>query len=141
MVADESTPTGYVKLQLVQRDAPILVNNYQDGQVRLDSKHRSMLGHNSVEATISMANEPHGPACRIYNKWFTADVVLGLHTHSWPYQASHWLSSRSSEFNWPPRQIIDVIKKTGALLVPVGHKLSNENHLEWRLSFSFGENY
>ncbi|KAL3857270.1 hypothetical protein ACJMK2_011957 [Sinanodonta woodiana] len=138
MVADESTPPGYVKLQLVQRDAPILVNNYQDDQVRLDSKHRSVLGNNTNEFTVSIANDHHGPACRIYNKWFTADVVLGLHTRSWPYQAYHWLS-RSRAFNWPPRQIIDVIHKTGALLVPVGHTLSNENHLEWRLSFSFGE--
>ncbi|KAL3857255.1 hypothetical protein ACJMK2_011946 [Sinanodonta woodiana] len=138
MVADESTPPGYVKLQLVQRDAPILVNNYQDGQARLDSKHRSVLGNKTAERKILLANEYHGPAGRLYNQGFTADVVLGLYTRYWPYQASQWLS-RIRSFNWPPRRIIDVIKETAALLVPVGHKLSPEQHLEWRLSFSFGE--
>ncbi|KAL3857009.1 hypothetical protein ACJMK2_011712 [Sinanodonta woodiana] len=138
MVADESTPPGHVKLQFVQRDAPIIVNNYQDDQVRLDSKHRSVLGNTKLARTIPLANEYHGPASRLINKLFTADVVPGLHTRYCPYQAFHWFS-RSRAFNWPPRQIIDVIKETAALLVPVGHKLSPEQHLEWRLSFSFGE--
>ncbi|KAL3857000.1 hypothetical protein ACJMK2_011704 [Sinanodonta woodiana] len=90
MVADESTPPGYVKLQLVQRDAPILVNNYQNDHVRLDSKHHSVLGNTKVARTIPHANEYHGPASRLINKLFTADVVPGLHTRYWPYQASHW---------------------------------------------------
>ncbi|KAL3856992.1 hypothetical protein ACJMK2_011696 [Sinanodonta woodiana] len=77
MVADESTPPGYTKLQLVQRDAPILVNNYQDSKIRLDSKQRSVLCNNTVDRKLLLANEYHGPACRIYKEGFSIDLVIG----------------------------------------------------------------
>ncbi|KAK3603274.1 hypothetical protein CHS0354_007605 [Potamilus streckersoni] len=57
MVADESTPPGYVKLHLVQRDAPILVKNYQDEEILTDRKRRSVLEFvSSVPATHSTVN-------------------------------------------------------------------------------------
>ncbi|KAK3603272.1 hypothetical protein CHS0354_007603 [Potamilus streckersoni] len=139
MVADDSTPPGYVKLQLVQRDAPILVNNYQDEEIRTDRKRRSVLGNNTFVFKLPHTHEYHGPASSAYFNGVTMDIVVALQAHCWPGQATKWMSSRGRIYNWPARQIIDVIQKTGVFVVPVGHKLSSEQHLEWRLSFSFGE--
>ncbi|KAL3857256.1 hypothetical protein ACJMK2_011947 [Sinanodonta woodiana] len=139
MVTDDSTPPGYVKLQLVQNDAPILVNNYQDETICTDSEGRSVL-RNTI--FLHLPIEPqyhHGPASSVHYVGVTSDQVYALQAHCWPDQALEWLSSRVRRYNWPSRRMIDVIQKTGILLVPVGHKLSCEHRLEWRLSFSFGE--
>ncbi|KAL3856994.1 hypothetical protein ACJMK2_011698 [Sinanodonta woodiana] len=138
MVTDDSTPPGYVKLQLVEGDAPILVNNYQDETIRTDSKSRSVLGNNMGDQ-LPMENENrHGPACYVHYNGVTMDMVVAKQSHCWPCQASQWLS-RVRRYNWPSGQMIDAIHQTGVLLVPVGHRLSSEQELEWRLSFSFGE--
>ncbi|KAK3603270.1 hypothetical protein CHS0354_007601 [Potamilus streckersoni] len=132
MVTDECTPPGYVKLQLVQGNAPVLVNNYQNEIFILDSKRRSVLSNNTTFTKLPIAYEYHGPA--LY-----ATGIPALYTSCWPEKTSRCLSSRRRQQNWPTRQMIDVIQKTGTLLVPVAHKLSPEQHLEWRLAFSFGE--
>ncbi|KAL3856975.1 hypothetical protein ACJMK2_011681 [Sinanodonta woodiana] len=139
MVTDDITPPGYVKLQLVERDAPILVNDYEDETIRTDSKGRSVLGNNIGDQQPVDNEYRHGPADYVHYNRVTMDCVLALQTHCWPCQAAQWLSSRVRRHNWPSRQMIDVIRQTGVVLVPVGQKLSSEQHLEWRLSFSFGE--
>ncbi|KAL3857258.1 hypothetical protein ACJMK2_011949 [Sinanodonta woodiana] len=139
MVTDDNTPPGYVKLQLVQRDAPILVHNYQDEIIRTDSKRRSVLGNSRYVELLDEYSYHHGPASSSHYMGVTMDVVMALQAHCWPAQASQWLSSRVRSYNWPSRRMIDIIQQTGVLLVPVGHKLSFEQQLEWRLSFSVGE--
>ncbi|KAK3603273.1 hypothetical protein CHS0354_007604 [Potamilus streckersoni] len=139
MVADDSTPPGYVKLQLVQRDAPILVNNYQNETILTDSKRRSVLCNNTLVIEMPQIEEYHGPASSACYNGVTMDMVAALQAYYWPDKASKWLSSRGRRYNWPTRQIINAIQQTGVFFVPVGHKLSSEQHLEWRLSFSYGE--
>ncbi|KAL3857271.1 hypothetical protein ACJMK2_011958 [Sinanodonta woodiana] len=140
MVTDDITPPGYVKLQLVLRDAPILVNNYQNETIGHDRKRRSVLKNNIMDVKLLRDHVyQHGPASSFHYIGVTADMVMALHAHCWPVQSSHWLLSRFRRYNWPSRRMIDVIQQTGVLLVPVGHKLSSEQQLEWRLSFSFGE--
>ncbi|KAL3856982.1 hypothetical protein ACJMK2_011686 [Sinanodonta woodiana] len=130
MVNDDNTSPGYVKLQLVQRDAPILVNNYQDETIRTDSKSRSVPGNTTNFIPLLFGGQyRHGPASSIHYFGGTGDIVMALQAHCWPGQASQWLSSMVRRYNWPSRQMINAIQQSGVFLVPVGHKLS----------FSFGE--
>ncbi|KAL3855641.1 hypothetical protein ACJMK2_014848 [Sinanodonta woodiana] len=135
MVSDESTPPGYVKLQALDSNSSIPVFNAQFERHSLDSSGRSVLcSHNFCSLSES---ERHGPADRrIYGKTLSMDTVVALRVLSWPWQASQW-GYRIN--NYPSQGNIVLIKQTGALLVPVGHPLSPESHLEWRISISYGE--
>ncbi|KAK3587132.1 hypothetical protein CHS0354_006774 [Potamilus streckersoni] len=83
MVTDESTPPGYVKLHLVQRDAPMTVHNYQDKFVVLDSEGRSVLSNGVLFGSFSslVGNrlqhlEIHGPAITSSLVGTSADLLL-----------------------------------------------------------------
>ncbi|KAL3857136.1 hypothetical protein ACJMK2_011831 [Sinanodonta woodiana] len=66
------------------------------------------------------------------------DEVLVVRLYAWPDHAFNWLTSKR-RYNWPSQQTIGLIQKTDALLVPMGHKLSQEKHIEWRVFISYGD--
>ncbi|KAL3882923.1 hypothetical protein ACJMK2_029225 [Sinanodonta woodiana] len=137
IVSDDITSPGYVKLQSVNMHHPWSVYNIYRKQLKLDRQGRFVFrnDHNGLK----MHNRiHHGPANTSNYGYMTADHVFGMRLHAWPDQASQWLT-KNRRHNWPSHQIIRLIQETGALLVPVGHKLSQEQHLEWRISISFGE--
>ncbi|KAK3577486.1 hypothetical protein CHS0354_026435 [Potamilus streckersoni] len=145
MVADESTPPGYVKFQLVQRDEPMPVYNYQFGYVFLDSEGRSVLSNRcfpevsgNLLGNLSVQFDQHGPAVTTLRTGMSLDLVYAIPSRCWPDQGFRWMS-RSRKYNWPTRPMMDVIMKTVVFFVPVGLRISPEQHLEWRLSFSFAE--
>ncbi|KAK3603278.1 hypothetical protein CHS0354_007610 [Potamilus streckersoni] len=80
MVADEDTHPGYVKLQRVQRNESILVNNQLDKLFRLDKKCRSVLCSNTSARKFLAADEYHGPASTIFHKGIYVDSVFALHS-------------------------------------------------------------
>ncbi|KAL3857807.1 hypothetical protein ACJMK2_012442 [Sinanodonta woodiana] len=136
VVSDENTPPGFVKLQPIENDLQT-TGIY----CKSDRYGRSVLCNDYFE----MRNdewERHGPATtyHAYNSVtkLSFDIVLGIKLYAWPDQASHWLT-RNRRYNWPSQEMIVLIQQTGALLVPVGHKHSQEQHLEWRISISYGE--
>ncbi|KAL3857141.1 hypothetical protein ACJMK2_011836 [Sinanodonta woodiana] len=137
VVSDESTPPGYVKLQGICCDQPLPVTNVSNGMYLLDRFGRSVLSHNYSFLSYE-ADAYHGPAATRYLPGLVQDKVLAVKLYVWPDQASNWLT-RKRRYNWPSRETIGLIQEMGALLVPVGHKLSQEQHLEWRVSFSYGE--
>ncbi|KAL3859409.1 hypothetical protein ACJMK2_009632 [Sinanodonta woodiana] len=142
MIMDDTTPPGYVKLQQVLDDLPVPVYNIQTERLMLDRHGRSCQSNNNIYLKPPEFNEHHGPAVTttesqnyIINK---CDFVSAYRSHSWPYTASEWIT-RHRKHNWPSQEIISIIQRSGTLFVPVGHKLSPEKHLEWRISISFGE--
>ncbi|KAK3576562.1 hypothetical protein CHS0354_011240 [Potamilus streckersoni] len=138
VVSDESTPPGYVKLQRIYNDLPVPMHGISDDMFKLDTYGRSVLKNDTYNLQLD-ADEHHGPANTLYlttNQ--KVDLVIAVNLYAWPNQASPWLT-RNRRYNWPSQEIIGLIQQTGALLVPVGHKLSQEQHLEWRLSISYGE--
>ncbi|KAL3883289.1 hypothetical protein ACJMK2_029571 [Sinanodonta woodiana] len=137
IVNDEHTPSGYAKLQSVNRNLPWPVFMQYDTLIKLDRYGRSLLSHDQLYASC-YANEYHGPAHRVNSETCKYDYVFGMRVNEWPDQASEWLT-RKRRHNWPSHETICLIQEMGALLVPVGHKLSHEKHLEWRISFSYGE--
>ncbi|KAK3577975.1 hypothetical protein CHS0354_008919 [Potamilus streckersoni] len=136
-VSDENTPPGYVKLQKVLSHQPWPVYNEHNEHFTFDRYGRSVLC-NDVHRLKVNVDKYHGPAITNYYGKFKADHMLGIRLHAWPGQASQWLT-RNRRHNWPSHQTIGLIQETGALLFPVGHKLSQEKHMEWRLSISYGE--
>ncbi|KAL3857526.1 hypothetical protein ACJMK2_012186 [Sinanodonta woodiana] len=137
IVSDENTPPGYVKLQLVQNDLPLPIYNKHNDVVKVDRYGRTVLCNKCWK--LNIAEEHNGPAnTDIISERLSIDTVNAVRLHTWPYEASAWLT-RSRRHNWPSQRTIDLIQQTGALLVPVGHKASPEKYLEFRLSISFGE--
>ncbi|KAL3857142.1 hypothetical protein ACJMK2_011837 [Sinanodonta woodiana] len=138
VITDENTPPGYVKLQGIYKDHPLPVYNGSCDMYMLDRYGRSVLYHDN-SFMKEFTDEYHGPAARTYlTHNLTKDNVLAVKLYAWPDQASHWLT-RKRRYYWPSQETIGLIQQTGALLVPVGYKLSQEQHLEWRVSISYGE--
>ncbi|KAL3882948.1 hypothetical protein ACJMK2_029250 [Sinanodonta woodiana] len=135
IVRDDSTPPGYVKLQNVYRHLPWPIYNNYDELLNLDRHGRFLLRNDQYGIKV---NNCHGPANTMDYGYITADLVCGMRLRTWPDQVSQWLT-RNRRHNWPSHQTIRLIQETGALLVPVGHKFSQEQHLEWRISISYGE--
>ncbi|KAL3855298.1 hypothetical protein ACJMK2_014514 [Sinanodonta woodiana] len=129
MVSDASTPPGYVKLQIFDRYSVLPT------QHSLDSIGRSVLCSRDFSSKRGL--ERHGPADKkMITRSFSIDFVEALRVRYWPCQASQWENRNN---NYPSQANVNLIKKTGALLVPVGHPFSPESHLEWRISMSYGE--
>ncbi|KAL3859410.1 hypothetical protein ACJMK2_009633 [Sinanodonta woodiana] len=142
MIIDDTTPPGYIKLQQVYYDLPVPMYNIQTERLMLDMHGRSCIYNNSRFLKPDRYQEHHGPACTMTDSQCSIitsyDLVPAYRSHSWPYTASEWIT-RHREHNWPSQETISIIQQSGTLLVPVGHKLSPERILEWRISLSYGE--
>ncbi|KAL3859616.1 hypothetical protein ACJMK2_009830 [Sinanodonta woodiana] len=144
MIMDDTTPPGYVKLQQVYDDIPVPIYNLQTDVIVLDMHGRSCVSNTPIPINIRDHVEYHGPAFTVTDDVPESgasqsyDLVQSYRSHSWPTTASEWIT-RQREHNWPSQETISIIQQSGALLVPVGHKLSPEKHLEWRISLSYGE--
>ena len=70
--------------------------------------------------------------------WPSVDNVLSIHCNFWPTSAAEWIE-RPRHYGWPSREDTDKIITLGCYLVPVGHKKSLKELIEWRLSFVLAE--
>ena len=82
----------------------------------------------------------HGPAATSESPMLPVaiDNVYAIKCSTWPKSAFEW-KTRKRLWNWPTASMIKRIVSDGCLLVPVGHRLSSEPNLEWRISFSKAE--
>ena len=84
-----------------------------------------------------------GPACsfdQFTSKIFTVaefDEVPCLHVPVWWFSDEFF--TRQRRYNWPPKAVLDDIKRFGLHLVAVGAPGSSTEKLQWRLSFSRAE--
>ncbi|KAL3859567.1 hypothetical protein ACJMK2_009783 [Sinanodonta woodiana] len=141
MIMDDITPPGYVKLQQVYNDIPFPIYNLQTDRLMLNRTGRSCIPSNITNNMLGIDAEYHGPAVTLKDGPYgidLCDIVVALQSHSWPYTASEWIT-RHREHNWPSPETIVSIQQSGIFVVPVGHTQSPERHLEWRISFSYGE--
>ncbi|KAL3859615.1 hypothetical protein ACJMK2_009829 [Sinanodonta woodiana] len=142
IIMDDFTPPGYVKLQQVYSDIPVPIYNLETNRLMLNMTGRSCIPSNTTYNQLGTDAEYHGPAVT-FNVGLnyaikSCDLLVALQSHLWPSTASEWITRRR-EHNWPSQETIAIIQQSGALLVPVGHKLSPERHIEWRISLSYGE--
>ncbi|KAK3593391.1 hypothetical protein CHS0354_021965 [Potamilus streckersoni] len=143
MVKDKHTHPGYVKLKhtmptFISIDTP--VPNYPElhfeDVVAIDSLHGFVLPN----TVINKYGIVTGPALHFSaeRKEFAMDQVFALRCSEWPKDEYEWFRRRRL-YGWPtPLQIADA-REYGCFVTPVGHVLSLERYLEWRLSFSITE--
>ena len=97
----------------------------------------------ALQSDQGNARTIRGPSVESWSKYLDVnnisdDNVLSIHCKFWPTSAAEWIE-RPRHYGWPSREDRDKIITFGCYLVPVGHKLSNMNPLEWRLSFVLAE--
>ena len=84
-----------------------------------------------------------GPSIEVWHEYHDTslsgqDNVPSIRCQFWPGAAAEWVD-RPRHNKWPLLQDIESITAFGCHLVPVGHPLSTNKSLEWRLSFSIAE--
>ncbi|VDI25882.1 Hypothetical predicted protein [Mytilus galloprovincialis] len=77
----------------------------------------------------------HGPC--LSDKYDVFDICYCLHSKSWITSANRWITRSNN--SWPSVEVKQSIIDHGFLCVPIGVKGSENEEVEWRLSFSVGE--
>ena len=83
----------------------------------------------------SPVNVVHGP-CLSDQDGFV-DIAFTLHSRQWISIANQWVTR--SNCSWPSGDVKSQIIEHGVLFVPIGSKGSQNEDIEWRISFSVGE--
>ena len=84
-------------------------------------------------------SEINGPAFTIHAKDIIGntrknDNVYCIHYDKWPKSANPFIT-RSKPNNWPSNSMLENIQSQGCDVVPVGHHDSQNNDIQWRISF------
>ena len=66
------------------------------------------------------------------------DHVPSILCEAWPTAAAEW-KDRPRQYGWPTQHDKENIESFGYHLIPIGHPLSTNSSLEWKLSFSIAE--
>ena len=149
VIQDEPTPAGYAKLQLLCDGEPLLAKDLYKVElatnaykITLDKQKRIIVSFNlpGVSGSLRSRQERHGPALSAGpgRSQLAKDIVLGLYCKDFPKSAAEWLVRRR-RYNWPPRSILEACKSMGFILVSIGHPLSDEEEIQWRISLSYQE--
>ena len=90
-------------------------------------------------STLCQTREINGPAHTIHTKdllgYITkSDIVYCIHYDMWPNAANSFIT-RSKPNNWPSNSMLENIKIQGCDVAPVGHHDSQNNDIQWRISF------
>ena len=144
LVQDSYTPAGYAKLQNVHEGKPRYfqpVSRHSEyicrDELSIDREGRYLY---CIKLNRFNIKEIHGPALTESATKFTpsTDFVNAKRCCRWPECASEWIC-RQRHYQWPPSNLIDICKRQGCFLVPVGHPNSEEKNWQWRISFSLQE--
>jgi hypothetical protein len=143
LMEDNDSPPGFVKLQILTwppreclASSIVAVNDkvyissflYQKQTIEnfdADKRHERVTSHGPCASTYIGTIEYDHASC-----------IAGLH---WPESTISWIE-RCFQYTWPLEPVLEEILENGYHCVPIGSKIaSNENFLEWRLSFSQAE--
>ena len=145
LVQDACTPAGYAKLQWVIDGVLDFAHvNYRNSNSDADILQADAQGRMVITVLHERFQSPgkvwHGPASNTAasDTACALDSVFALRCRKWPDCAMEWLT-RQRNYNWPTHGQIEKCKTLGCFFVRVGHPNSDENHLQWRLSFSLQE--
>ena len=146
-VVEEDNCPGYVKLLLAEvktNCAYVYVaccKRMDDNKCYLSNSKMKDLIYKKVPNSFPIRErEIHGPAHTIYKTDFMGniskfDYVYCIHYDMWPNSANSFIT-RLKPNNWPSNSRIENIKRNGCDVAPVGHHDSQNNDIQWRISFS-----
>jgi len=90
--------------------------------------------------TIDINGPAHTIHCDNYGGFtIKTDNVFCIHYDTWPKSAKSFITRRKPN-NWPSNSMLENIQRQGCDVVPVGHHDSENNDIQWRISFS-GEHH
>ncbi|XP_062607495.1 uncharacterized protein LOC134269315 [Saccostrea cucullata] len=131
-----NSPPGFTLLYLL---SPSKLRKVQNACVRIGNRHyisSSKYRHIACALPSSSYMSPHGPCASGFIGPMEFDLAHCFVSDFWPPSASSWIDRCHS---WPPSNIVDDIVQNGCHLVPIGHKLGQNEGNEWRISFSRAE--
>ncbi|XP_053383030.1 uncharacterized protein LOC128549703 [Mercenaria mercenaria] len=138
MIEDDTTPPGYVKLQLWKKNRPEAreeLPNDPKNNFSLDPRRRVLMKNSALYSYCQygqLGGYIHGPAITKENPNF--DVVDAIFCKSWPRHAI-----RGHDIvQWQGESMMKYSIGGGCFVVPVGQSKSNES-FEWRISTSLAE--
>ena len=129
----DDTKLGFSRLRLLHCN-----NNFILGmckQVGNDLYLSSQLCTSMFLGKCKRANTVHGPC--LSDKDGCIDIALALQSRQWISIANQWITR--SNCSWPSSDVKSQIIEHGVLFVPIGSKGSQNEDIEWRISFSVGE--
>jgi hypothetical protein len=155
VVEDENFP-GYVKLSLAEVKTNSIYLNYftrmNNGKQYLPNSMMMDFSYKQVKLmtdTFISSELEHsrdicqgiyinGSAHTIYNKekglTKQEDTTWCIHCDVWPNSANSFIT-RPKPNNWPSNRMLNNIQSQKCDVVPVGHHDSQNNDIQWRISF------
>ena len=153
-VQDNTTNTGYCKLQLVRNGIPQYGDSpsqcpcpYLHCKIRLyfspDVNKRLVCSFKLQHVAAKHYDERNGPAMsrkQSATGYPAQDAVFALKCDELPECTREWFQ-RQRHYNWPTNYMIQRCETYGCLFVPVGHPNSEEQDKQWRISLSDQERF
>ncbi|XP_062611211.1 uncharacterized protein LOC134273060 [Saccostrea cucullata] len=96
----------------------------------------SSLYRKNMRPVVHPVSTLHGPCASRIHAGVEYDYAHCFATDFWPPPAASWIDRCHS---WPQPHVVWDIIRSGCHFVPIGHKLSNYEDHEWRISFSRAE--
>jgi hypothetical protein len=132
---DDNFP-GYVKLSLAEgktnRAFLDLCRRMKDNKLYLPHSIIMDLFHDQLVKINGPAHTIHIKDLLGYST--KSDNVYCIHYDMWPNSATSFIT-RSKPNNWPSNSMLENIKIQGCDVAPVGHHDSQNNDIQWRISF------
>lgn len=143
LMENSDTSPGFVKLQLLSSPSTMNMKSalllFNDGRYISNSRWRQYILSPLTNLNTVGSTKPHGPCANWVTQSVEIDYVLCFHSSCWSKLTDDW-RKRCALHNWPPNYVLEDILRNGCHVVPVGSKIfTNENDLEWRMSFSLAE--
>jgi hypothetical protein len=150
-VEEDDNYPGYVKLSLAEKKTVDVLyycrRMNHDKHYLLNSNIKDLFS-DALVISLKMFDpfsppcqnrEINGPACTIQAKDIIGntrknDHVYCIHYDKWPKSANPFIT-RSKPNNWPSNSMLENIQSQGCDVAPVGHHDSQNNDIQWRISF------
>ncbi|XP_052083355.1 uncharacterized protein LOC127720676 [Mytilus californianus] len=134
----EETQPCFTQLWMLNQNIIITPNLMHRGYMLSSELYKRLfLSVADMHIPAPWSGKIHGPC--ISDADDLIDFASCLKCDKWIFQAKPWVSRPRT--TWPPFDIISKIVSSGVLLVPIGHKGSINENVEWRISFSVAEKY
>ncbi|XP_060599320.1 uncharacterized protein LOC132752926 [Ruditapes philippinarum] len=141
LIQNDLTPPGHCRLH--QIDFSTESDTYPHDECIFDEEKRLIL-ENKFSLNVEKSAfeylgfseyKKHGPSGSPFpNK----DIVNGFPCKTWPIKSSLWLDRPRAD-HWLSRKAVSDVLSSECFIVSVGHQKSENEHVEWRISFSKSE--
>ncbi|XP_071130916.1 uncharacterized protein [Mytilus edulis] len=139
LITTEYTKPGFVRLKRLNAGLPMLPLDKdwckeRDGHIFLSSELFKTMQFLGIEKYTHVIL--HGPCLTTVNE--SHDHAICLRSKTWIAQSQKWVFRNRI---WPSSELVSQIISYGVLFVPIGNRDSQNEDLEWRISFSMAEKH